>query len=286
MMKKRIALVALSAVLVFSLVIGGTLMLFTAQSETATNVVTLGDIKVALQEHDGSGDYQTIGAAVETDNQLPNGWYDNGVFKGLQFKNAIPGNSYTKNVRVTNTGDNPFYAAVYGRITFKNTEGNKLDWEVITQLIDETLENAEIGFSSTDVTVDYNEDGVLGDPEDFQTEKNYLFLGLILNDNKSVSDEWFGAPIMAKDGEFFGSWYYVGNDPNTLEIVPAKTGATPSVFDGDIYIPEALGNFAQGITISLDMYAAAVQSDNIESSEITGGPYQWMTVFGNGDPEW
>jgi predicted ribosomally synthesized peptide with SipW-like signal peptide len=49
-MKSKILLIAISAALVITLAVGGTLMLFTSKSEVATNVVTLGNMKVRFFE--------------------------------------------------------------------------------------------------------------------------------------------------------------------------------------------------------------------------------------------
>jgi predicted ribosomally synthesized peptide with SipW-like signal peptide len=56
-MKSKILLIAISAALVITLAVGGTLMLFTSKSETATNVVTLGDMTVIFKEGAGAITY-------------------------------------------------------------------------------------------------------------------------------------------------------------------------------------------------------------------------------------
>jgi predicted ribosomally synthesized peptide with SipW-like signal peptide len=105
-MKKRIALVGLSIVLVFSLAIGGTLMLFTAESNTATNVVTTGTASIMLQEYDATaGDY--VDVAADT------------VFN-LDGK-AIAGDPIVKRPKVENTGDTAVY--LYVEVEFVMPDG-------------------------------------------------------------------------------------------------------------------------------------------------------------------
>jgi predicted ribosomally synthesized peptide with SipW-like signal peptide len=240
-MKKRIALVALSAVLVFSLTIGGTLMLFTAQSEKATNVVTVGNIKVALLEAGENTGYKTVG--------------ENG-FTGLSFPSTMPGDTLIKQPRVKNTGDNDLYAAVYGKVSFSK-EGTTLGWDEVTDLINETLEKAEV--ETYGLT---------------QAEKNYAFLNhLILKDG--IDKNWVGAPVDTDEGEFFGTWFYV-NDNNGL--APLAPGAETTDIFNKVTIPEDLSDLAQGVKIELTMFAYAVQSDNVNPGNSVA---EWEEFFGN-----
>jgi predicted ribosomally synthesized peptide with SipW-like signal peptide len=269
--KKKGVTLVLAIILVVALAVTGTLMLFTAQSETATNVFTVGSIKALLQEYDGTDNatYQTIGKTYEEGKQsLEYGDYNtNGVFKGIKVDNAMPGDTYTKRPRVKNGGPNPFYTAVYGTVTFEK-EGKKLGWGEITALINETLENAgEVP----------EQDGM--DAEKYQAAKNYAFLDLVLTDESEVNDAWYGAPVTAKDvtvtvgedesvsTEFYGVWYYTEN--NKLKALEPNT-ATEDIFK-TVFIPEKLSNLAQGVSISLEMQALAVQSDHVKDKEITAG---------------
>jgi predicted ribosomally synthesized peptide with SipW-like signal peptide len=255
-MKKRIALVALSIVLVFSLAIGGTLMLFTAQSETATNVVTLGNIDADLQETEESSPVEADWKTID------------GTYTGITFGPQQPGATLTKKARVANTGDNAFYAAIDGKITFKKGT-TKLEWSEVTAIINETLTAAGIPLATT------------GTPAEKQAANNYKFLGLILqvtdaDPNGVVDDNWFGSSIVATDAEFFGTWFYV-EDADNLKSV-ASGAKTDSLFDGDLKIPLSLSDKAEGVTISLELTAYAVQSDNVTPGSTVAG---WNTLFDN-----
>jgi predicted ribosomally synthesized peptide with SipW-like signal peptide len=100
-MKKRIALVALSIVLVFSLAIGGTLMLFTAESKVATNVVTTGTADILLKEWDViEGKY----VDVTEDKTF--------TLKGDTYGTLVDGDNIVKRPQVENTGDADVYLYV------------------------------------------------------------------------------------------------------------------------------------------------------------------------------
>ena len=60
-MKKRSFIMILSLVLVLGLAVGGTVAYLTAQSETVTNTFTVGNIKIALNEHeDGTATSEVV----------------------------------------------------------------------------------------------------------------------------------------------------------------------------------------------------------------------------------
>jgi type II secretory pathway pseudopilin PulG len=269
--KKKGVTLVLAIILVVALAVTGTLMLFFDESETATNVFTVGNIKVSLQELDDTqgADYQTIGADVDEANHLKYGDYNNGKFTGIKVDNAMPGDTYTKRPRVKNSGPNPFYTAVYGTVTFEK-EGKKLGWGDITDLINETLENAgEVP----------EQDGMTDD--EYQAAKNYAFLDLVLTDESEVNDAWYGAPVTAESvkvnvgedesydsTEFYGAWYYTETteDDKTKLKALGENAATEDIFK-TVFIPEKLSNLAQGVSISLEMQALAVQSDNVDVND-------------------
>ncbi|MDR0862355.1 MAG: SipW-dependent-type signal peptide-containing protein [Oscillospiraceae bacterium] len=103
-MKKKLVLGIIAAALALSLAIGGTLMLFTASTDTATNVVTLGNVKIELQEWGG---YDEDGDVLVTD------WtkIEDGEFEGIEWV-AEPGGTINKHTQVENTGANAAYVAV------------------------------------------------------------------------------------------------------------------------------------------------------------------------------
>jgi predicted ribosomally synthesized peptide with SipW-like signal peptide len=136
--KKKSMTLVLAIILVVVLAVTGTLMLFTAQSETATNVFTVGDIAAALEEASGTydkdtkavtidpADYQVIGHAYESTKQKENRGYQynsDSQFTGIKFSGKVPGDVIAKAPRVANTGDSTgFYTAVYAKITFEQDD--------------------------------------------------------------------------------------------------------------------------------------------------------------------
>jgi predicted ribosomally synthesized peptide with SipW-like signal peptide len=92
--KKKTGLLALAVALVAVLAVAGTLMLFTAKSETATNTVTLGTASIQILESAG-GDYQVVG---------------NG-FTGFDY-GTYGDDSVTKKPAIKNTGDVSVYVFV------------------------------------------------------------------------------------------------------------------------------------------------------------------------------
>jgi hypothetical protein len=89
-------MLVITAVLVIALAVTGTLMFFTATTETATNVVTIGGLNVVLEESDDDGlTYQLIG---------PNG------ISGLNYADAAPGDVLKKRPRINNKGKLGIYA--------------------------------------------------------------------------------------------------------------------------------------------------------------------------------
>jgi predicted ribosomally synthesized peptide with SipW-like signal peptide len=99
-MKKKLLLGITAATLALSLAIGGTLMLFTDTSDTATNVITFGDAEIELQEKNNNGEFKTITEK----------------FTGNNFKNIVPGETLEKEPRVINTGNVPVYVKVTGEL--------------------------------------------------------------------------------------------------------------------------------------------------------------------------
>lgn len=89
-MRKKIGLIAATAALGALLVVGGTLAWFT-DTETATNVVTTGNVQIAIQEN---GDKMDPGERL--------------TFAGAQ----TPGQSLDKKVEILNIGKNDAYIRV------------------------------------------------------------------------------------------------------------------------------------------------------------------------------
>ena len=86
-MRKKVALTAAAVAMVGTLAVGGTLAWFT-DTETATNVVTVGNVDVKIDET-GEGEVNEDGDGLNYD--------------------VMPGKTYEKNVDITNVGSNPAY---------------------------------------------------------------------------------------------------------------------------------------------------------------------------------
>jgi predicted ribosomally synthesized peptide with SipW-like signal peptide len=280
-MKKRIALVGLSIVLVFSLAVGGTLMLFTAKTDIATNVVTTGNITAALQETSTDDAWQTIGKKYPGAHQT-NGAYNGNTFTGIKFGNVMPGDKLDKQARVVNTGTNPFYAAIDGVITFTNADG-VLTWSEVYPLINKAIANA--GYKDADFK---DSDGNQLTGAELQAARNYAFLGIVLQNGASLGSNWFGSEVVAHEPEtltaaakFTGTWYYYDsngtptiNGDDKLRPVDGYN-ATEPLFKDTLVVPD-FGNEAQDITISIALTGYAVQSDNVTSGSSIA---QWEAVF-------
>ena len=82
MMRKKVALTAAAVVMVGTLAVGGTLAWFT-DTETATNVVTMGNVDITLSE-DGKDDGEVIGDGLKYDGILPGDVFDKLVTIGVE----------------------------------------------------------------------------------------------------------------------------------------------------------------------------------------------------------
>lgn len=104
-MKKKLTLIATAVALGALVVVGATMAYFTS-SDTATNVITTGNIAVKVTEHKENGD-----EFVGNDNE---------------FKNLVPGAIFYKNPTVKNTGNND--AIVRAQVNFyKKGEEKPMD---------------------------------------------------------------------------------------------------------------------------------------------------------------
>jgi hypothetical protein len=257
-MKKKLILGLVASTLALTLAVGGTLMLFTAQSETATNVVTLGNAAIELREVNYNAD------DYDPENKEWTKVDPNGEFPGNTFTDSYPGQKLTKEPLVVNTGTVPVFVKVDGKIVFTGKDGTELGWSAVTDIINETL---AYELSAEDLSALNVED----DEEATQANKNYAFLVLVLGDDIN-DDAWRGVPITAADvanaqgseehTEFYGTWYYAkqeeGASAKTLTSLTANSSTT-TIFDA-ITVPLGLGDKAQEVTVNLELTAYAVQS--------------------------
>lgn len=109
-MKKKVLLSLAATAMVGTLAVGGTLAWFT-DTETATNVVTVGNVDIVLNE-DGGAD----GAVTES---------------GLVYSDLMPGKVYDKLVTIENKGNDAYVRAIV------TISGEK----VVGTLLDENTDN-------------------------------------------------------------------------------------------------------------------------------------------------
>ncbi|MCL2487567.1 MAG: CalY family protein [Oscillospiraceae bacterium] len=109
-MKKKMILGIIAAVLVLGLVIGGTLMLLTTVTPTATNAVTIGAAEIILRERGGyilrDGERIPIDSVDEPT-----------VVSGIEFGIVVPGDILEKEPSVENIGSVDVFIAVKGSLT-------------------------------------------------------------------------------------------------------------------------------------------------------------------------
>lgn len=162
-MKKKLTLVATSVLLVAALVIGGTLAYFT-DTDSAENVFTLGNVKIALHE----GAYKNVqknGAPINTDGSVDTSKANPNAQKGGNFgydylddtyqswlgdQTLVPGtqsyNRIQKRVFVENTGSYDAYVRVYVGIPTaldnqSDASKNILHWNQVTGDVNNKLGN-------------------------------------------------------------------------------------------------------------------------------------------------
>jgi predicted ribosomally synthesized peptide with SipW-like signal peptide len=201
-MKTKLVLGILAAALSLSLAIGGTLMLFTAQSDEATNVVTLGTADIELWENDGVDDTQD----------------------GITVIDAVPNTDIPKKPFVKNVGTVPVYVYVEGVLTVTD------------------------GTDAVDLTAD-----------SLAAEQVQSILDTVGAGDLGVN--WRGAATdltYAADGIITGT-YYLANDSGLVSLDAEET--TNYIFE-QVSIPSTVGNALSGYTITLELKAYAVQSEN------------------------
>mgnify|MGYP005768056101 CR=1 FL=1 len=90
-MRRKVALTAAAVAMVGTLAVGGTLAWFT-DTETATNVVTTGNVDITLNE-DGGDDGVATG-------------------DGLKYEDVMPGDEFDKKVTIANEGNDAYVRAI------------------------------------------------------------------------------------------------------------------------------------------------------------------------------
>jgi hypothetical protein len=254
-MKKRIALVALSVVLVFSLAIGGTLMFFSAPSEKAINVVSIGNgVEIELWEYTPAG-LDTNGFETDVFGGDTYAFVDNDTFTGINFNTLLDSGDY-------------FTAGseLEKRPLVKNT--GKLDVYVFAEFVVAVPVNQDITLTPSEVD-EYAQafiDGIGFDP----TTSKWYALSL---DDVVVDYDSVGNTLTIKGGFF----YSVGDGTQTLGVL-AVDEVTPDIITG-YTIPWDVDKFTEN-SLQLDITAYALQADGNTIETVGGNHYEeWIAAF-------
>ncbi|MDR0519193.1 MAG: hypothetical protein LBG82_03980 [Clostridiales Family XIII bacterium] len=250
--KKKTMLLVFAIAMVAVLAVVGTLMLFTAQSDKATNTVTIGAAEISLLEAGGDKESLEIGTAYPNKPYEDVGYsYDNNdKFIGIDYGKRAPGESVTKKPSVKNTGDVPVYVYVDVNIT-ATKDGTPVDFDNLfsTPAGQQELYNIFSEFYTN-----------LGQGANW---KGYT--------SPDTTTNPIG-PVFSKDGVHGGFFYCgtnsTGETSNLRALDPGDT--TTDVFT-TIKLPN-LPNDLAGVEFSVDIIAYAVQS--------TGNPYNDLSSGG------
>ncbi|MDR3311468.1 MAG: M73 family metallopeptidase [Oscillospiraceae bacterium] len=222
-MKKKLILGITAASLVLTLAVAGTLMLFSDVSNTANNTVTLGKVKIELQEIKlGETTYTTI----------------DDTFKGVDFPdNIVPGDTLQKHAKVKNTGNVPVYVAVKAELSITVPTGEDAidlttyfkagtkNSDALAQILEDLLPLKGEWYGASDYTI--TKDAIIG---------TFYY----------VSQDQSSLAVLAKDGAL------------TADIFPTNGITLPKEFTA----ASEFDNSFEGYGLSLKLTAYAVQSDN------------------------
>ena len=275
--KKKLALFAIALTVVVSLVVGGTLMLWSAMSDEATNIVTMDSADIVLREsggfiyrdYDNSNVYKPVYAhpkleeisAWEDENNKIAKIDENrpvqGDFTGFDWSlgEARPGDVLLKAPDVENMGSIPLYIKVDGVFELRVP-----DQDDLTAWDEKYLE----AFLDSSMLLGYNDENWDGIPLRFELAKdNGKTIGL----------------------DIYGTWFYAeggtGGAYGTLK--PLDPGySTEDIFKA-IYIPIEMPNAFQNFTFSLKFKAYGIQSDNIFVDPTAPKPQTWIDLFPKDD---
>jgi len=276
-MKKKNLMIGIAIALVVALVVGGTLMLFSAQTGTAKNKIKLGTEEVVLWEEIGivkrGGTPYILDAGVTRDFPIDEDGtttdFNDEVYKNINAAGFTqfpkPGDEILKKPYVENKSDNPVY--VYVDVIFKIYEPYPVE-----------------SFPEYMIPVDLNE--VTKDMEGLEKE---AFIADIFRLIQSVDPGWIGdGAEIDDDGNLVGRFYYAtgGDTGYTLTPVPGGGkllgGATSPIFTF-VELPLDLGdagaggltliNGGQGLALELNLTGYAIQTDSVD-----GGPHPFIRI--------
>ncbi|MDR3277451.1 MAG: hypothetical protein LBT12_01650 [Oscillospiraceae bacterium] len=265
MMNKKILLGVTATVLVLALAIGGTLMLFSAQTATATNVVTLGKgIAAGLYERGGTTEPE-----------------DNDEFKlitdsntGINFQTVTPNAIIYKEPRIqrSDVGGSDAYVRVIATVNIwaPSDDDTAASYEVID----------ELGYVPA---------------SKLTNDQNALVNKILQSADRDENWEFVNTSPVSNTGTYY---YVTGGENGTLKVLSAPNNAsTPSVTDTiftEIQIPNvktgadgsdalkelnaflALG----GYKITVDLQAQLIQVENNDGYTGTEtGSDNWKKAF-------
>ena len=265
MKKKQLVLGIVAVCLVMALIIGGTLMLFSAESKKATNVVTTGDADIDLWEGGGGDDPddpEITPRPVDPDDPED-------PFKGIEYDDVTPGDILPKTPFIKNKGTIPVYTRVVARFTV-----SKKDYSALTE-----------------DNISFIEGLMIDDPPEKPLMLQSLagwdeFWDYVLLDSRSVTlteDVGDGEMVEYEAYVFDVVFYYVdgGNlrvlpvasfdefdDPVIDAITGLPTGQTVNIFDALVFPLEATNEQIAGLRITIDLQGQAVQSDNVDPDDL------------------
>jgi hypothetical protein len=253
-MKNKLVLSIIAVAACMTLAISGTLMLFTAQSEIATNIVTVGrgvgginGEEMKLQEKDedeGGYDYQNL-EEVYIDH-FEHGTYGttDGKFKGLNFGEVYPAAVVTKKPRVArfDTDGVDAYLRVKAELTVRDADGDPVDWNIdLTPAQQKII--LDIWRDGTDITSKWR---LISTPD------SALWYYYYVLDNKSAPDslETFSKAILPA---------VINPTTDIFTTITVPNYSKSALYPADDYA--ALETLAK-YQISLKLTAQAVQKDN------------------------
>jgi hypothetical protein len=222
--KKKTGLLIVAVALVAVLAVAGTLMLFTAQSKTATNVVTLGGVTIQLHEwvNDGNSD---IDLNISQD-------------QDVDLRTAAPGATVTKKPYIVNDGSAPVYAYIGVELIAKDQWGTQIPLTV------ESLKNNQFLQYGTDA----------------ESKATAFLSDIALTAFQGTNDNWQGVTPVLGETIKGGFYYTEAVNPNALKVLGVNQ-STNVAFDG-IKLPTSIPNSFQGAKFELKVTGYAVQSDN------------------------
>jgi predicted ribosomally synthesized peptide with SipW-like signal peptide len=255
-LKTKLVLGILAAAASLTLAVGGTLMLFTDTSETATNVVTIGQglSNFALQEKGGVGTDDDTKGEYKTVVGLPG-------FDGIDFGDVLPNATLVKQPRVirSDVGGAEAYLRVKYTVKAEKDDKNVLDKKdndfnpAVAERVNQIILTAITGNG-----------WVLVHDTDTQGTNPDLYTGYYYYGNINSDKPFYGPRDLA--------------DVNLVPFEAPLTDEGSPSFTGDIFqgfkIPETWGEndqaIIEGYKITVELQAQAVQKDYNEQTATNG----------------